>query len=309
MRVKLKRIVLILLAGLVFIAGMGAFLFFRFARPVGSGAAGPAITRESFSQPWTGRPVLVVGLGDSVTAGFGARKGYSYFDRLTKNPADEFPEMTGICLASVFPRFQFTNLAVSGSTSSEVPLRQLTALPTNSPDVFGIVTMTTGGNDIIHNYGRTSPREEAMYGASMDEAKPWVEDFSRRLDSTLEQINSRFPGGCEIFLANIFDPTDGLGDAELAGLPAWKDSMQILDAYNAVIRHAADTHPNVRVVDIHAAFLGHGIHCTQFWRAHFDWRDPHYWFYVNLEDPNERGYDVIRRLFLIEIEKAKSRLN
>jgi hypothetical protein len=99
--------------------------------------------------------------------------------------------------------------------------------------------MTTGGNDIIHNYGRTPPREEAMFGASMDEAKPWVENFGRRLDSTLEQINSRFPGGCEIFLANIFDPTDGFGDAQHTGLPAWRDSMQILDAYNAVIRHAA----------------------------------------------------------------------
>lgn len=309
MQVRFKRIVLVLLTGLVLIAGTGAFLFFRFARPVGSGAAGPAIVRESFSHPWTSRRVLLVGLGDSVTAGFGARKGYSYFDRLAKNPAGEFPEMTGICLASVFPKFQFTNLAVSGSTSSEVALRQLTALPTNAPDVFGIVAMTTGGNDIIHNYGRTSPREEAMYGASTDEASLWVEKFGRRLDSTLEQINSRFPGGCEIFLANIFDPTDGLGDAERAGLPPWKDSMQILDAYNAVIRRAAESHSNVHVVDIHSAFLGHGIHCTQFWRAHFDWRDPHYWFYVNLEDPNERGYDVIRRLFLIEIEKAKSQFN
>jgi lysophospholipase L1-like esterase len=252
---------------------------------------------------------LFVGLGDSVTAGFGARKGYSYFDRLAKNPVDEFPEMNGICLASVFPKFQFTNLAVSGSTSSEVLSRQLNSLTTNAPDVLGIVVMTTGGNDIIHNYGHTPPREEAMYGASLDEAKPWVENFRRRLDSMLEQINSRFPGGCEIFLANVFDPTDGLGDADRAGLPTWKDSMQILDACNAVIRHAADMHPNVHIVDIHAAFLGHGIHCTQFWHAHFDWHDPHYWYFTNLEDPNERGYDVIRRLFLIEIEKAKSWLN
>ena len=167
--------------------------------------------------------------------------------------------------------------------------------------------MTTGGNDIIHNYGRTPPREEAMYGATFEEAKPWVDNFERRLESTLAQIKSRFPGGCEIFLANIFDPTDGLGDAQRAGLPAWKDSMQILDAYNAVIRHAGETHKNVHVVDVHGAFLGHGIHCTQFWRGHFDWHDPHYWYFVNLEDPNERGYDVIRRLFLLEMAKNKDR--
>ena len=305
---KSRRIIFVLLAGLVLIGGTAASLFFGFARPAGSGPAGPPVNRESFSSPWTTRPILFVGLGDSVTAGFGARKGYSYFDRLAKNPADESPDMTGVCLASVFPNFQFTNLSVSGSTSSEVPQRQLNSLPTNPPSAFGIVVMTTGGNDIIHNYGRTPPREEAMYGATLDEAKPWVENFSRRLETTITQIESRFPGGCEIFLANIFDPTDGCGDAERAGLPAWKDSMAILDAYNAVIRHTAESHPQVHVVDIHQAFLGHGIHCTQFWRAHFDWHDPHYWYFFNLEDPNERGYDVIRRLFLIEMAKAKARI-
>jgi hypothetical protein len=309
MRTKTKRIIAIVLIGLLVIAGMGSWLLFEIARPFGSGPAGPVVGRDLFSSTWTSKPVLFIGLGDSVTAGFGASKGHSYFDRLAKNPADEFPEMNGICLASVFPKFRSTNLSVSGSTSSEVPSRQMNSLPTNAPDVFGIVVMTTGGNDLIHNYGRTPPREEAMYGASLDEAKPWIENFRQRLDSTLEQINSRFPGGCEIFLANIFDPTDGFGDAERAGLPKWKDSMQILDAYNAIIRHAADTYPNVHVVDVHAAFLGHGIHCTQFWQAHFDWRDPHYWYFTNLEDPNERGYDVIRRLFLLEIAKNKNRLN
>jgi lysophospholipase L1-like esterase len=305
---KSKRIIYVLLAGLVLILAVAAWLFFRFARPEGSGPAGPAVDRAAFSPVWTKRPILFVGLGDSVTAGFGARKGYSYFDRLEKNPADEFAELNGLCLASVFPNLQFTNLAVSGSTSSEVTQRQLGPLPTNSPGVFGIVVMTTGGNDLIHNYGRTTPREEAMYGASVEEAKPWVDNFSRRLNGTLTQIESRFPGGCEIFLANIFDPTDGGGDAETAGLPAWKDSVNILDAYNAAIRHAAENDHHVHVVDVHQAFLGHGIHCTQFWRDHFDWHDPHYWFFYNLEDPNERGYDVIRRLYLTEIAKTKEEI-
>lgn len=308
MSIGSRRILVVLLAGLVLIAGMAAALFFRFARPAGSGPAGPGIDHNSFSAPWTTRPVLLVGLGDSVTAGFGARKGYSYFDQVAKNPADEFAGMNGICLASVFANFHSTNLSVSGSTSSEVLQRQLNLLPTNAPDVFGLVVMTTGGNDVIHNYGRTPPREEAMYGATLDEAKPWVENFSRRLESTVTQIQSRFPGGCEIFLANIFDPTDGVGDAERAGLPAWKDSVSILDAYNSAIRHSAEVHPQVHVVDIHQAFLGHGIHCAQFWSAHFDWSDPHYWYFFNLEDPNERGYDVIRRLYLLEMEKVKDRI-
>jgi hypothetical protein len=31
---------------------------------------------------------------------------------------------------------------------------------------------------------------------------------------------------------------------------------------------------------------------------HYDRKDPHYWYFINLEDPNERGYDALRRLFL-----------
>ena len=168
MPLRTRRILYVLLAGLMLIGSTAAYLFFPLARPIGSGPAGPAVDHSSFSSPWTTRPVLFVGLGDSVTAGFGARKGYSYFDRLIKNPADEFSGMNGICLSTVFPKLQHTNRSVSGSTSSEVPQRQLNSLPTNVPDVFGIVVMTTGGNDIIHNYGHKPPREEAMYGASMD---------------------------------------------------------------------------------------------------------------------------------------------
>jgi lysophospholipase L1-like esterase len=128
---------------------------------------------------------LLVGLGDSVTAGFGARKGYSYFDRLAKNPADEFSELNGVSLPAVFPNFGSTNLAISGSTSSEVLTRQLSLLATNNSGVLGIVVMTTGGNDVIHNYGRTPPHEEAMYGATSEEAKPWVENFGRRLEEVI----------------------------------------------------------------------------------------------------------------------------
>jgi hypothetical protein len=34
----------------------------------------------------------------------------------------------------------------------------------------------------------------------------------------------------------------------------------------------------------------------------------HYWYATNLEDPNDRGYDAIRRLFLIEMAKEAGSL-
>lgn len=244
---------------------------------------------------------MLVGLGDSITAGFGARKGYSYFDRLIANPPDEFLEMDGICLSSVLPNLRATNLAVSGSTSAHLLEMQLGRLPMAESNLLGLVVITTGGNDLIHNYGKSPPNQVAMYGASIDQAKTWIENFEHRLDTIIQEINRRFPGGCHIFIADIYDPTDGVGNIGRVGLPPWPDGLTILAAYNQVIHRCAGAHANVHLVRLHEAFLGHGINCNQFWRRHYDRNDPHYWFGQNIEDPNERGYDAIRRLFLIEI--------
>jgi len=302
------RLRLILILAVVIICAAGTWRYFWQSRPVGGGPAGPSVPAGEFAHAWTERPVFLVGLGDSVTAGFGARKDYGYFDRLMTNPADEFPDMRGISLRVVMPGLRATNLAVSGSTSMEHIEKQLPRLPTADSNTLGIIVITTGGNDLIHNYGRTPPREQAMYGATWEQAEPWVKKFEARLESILTQINARFPGGCHIFLANIYDPTDGVGDIQRAGLPRWKDGLRILAAYNDVIRRGAERHDNVHLVDLHAAFLGHGIHCTQFWAKHYDSRDPYYWYHVNLEDPNERGHDAIRRLFLIEMTKVAPQL-
>ena len=163
--------------------------------PVGEGPAGPPVSREVFTDVWTNRPVLLVGLGDSVTAGFGARpSARSYFNRIFKNPDDEFTELKGICLSRVLPNLQAENLALSGSTSIENIDVILPKLDARDPDTFGVVVMTTGGNDIIHNYGRSPPREGAMYGATFESSKPWIEDFRGRLDSTIDRIEGKFPG-------------------------------------------------------------------------------------------------------------------
>ena len=308
MSVKSKRLIAILAVGIVLVGAALFYLFVRFVHPVGHGPAGPTVPRDQFSRPWTDRPVLLIGIGDSVTAGFGARKGYGYFDRLVKNPPDEFIDMNGICLSAVMPKLQFTNLAISGSTSLEHVERELPHLVTAGSNTFGIVVLTTGGNDLIHNYGRTPPREQAMYGASLEQAKPWIENFDRRLDLMINEITARFPGGCWIFLANIYDPTDGAGDIKHTVLPDWPDGLKILSDYNEIIRKCANTHTNVQLVNLHDAFLGHGIHCAQFWTKHYDLKDPHYWYFVNLEDPNERGYDAIRRLFLNEMATLSNQL-
>src|SRR5262245_50038050 len=86
--------------GLLVLLAAGYVHFYLYL-PMGSGPAGPAVAAESFESIWTQRPVLLVGIGDSVTAGLGSSPGKSYFSRLEKNPPDEFADMRGKSLSRV----------------------------------------------------------------------------------------------------------------------------------------------------------------------------------------------------------------
>lgn len=301
-RPRRKRLFAIVAGGLLLIGGALAYLELFHARPIGEGPAGPAVDRTPFTKPWSDRQVVLVGIGDSVTAGFGAsRVDRSYFNRLITNPPDEFADIEGACLSAVLPNLKSLNLAISGSTSLDHETVVRERLPVQDANVFGLVVISTGGNDLIHNYGRSAPREGAMYGATLVQADPWIANFAKRLDNILTMIDERFPGGCEIYLADIYDPTDGVGDAPSVFLPEWSWGLVIHALYNDTIHDVAERRKNVHIVPLYETFLGHGSHCRQFWRATYDSADPHYWYHTNIEDPNDRGYDAIRRIFLTAI--------
>lgn len=278
-------------------------------RPTGSGPAGPAVPIEPFQAIWTDKRVHLVGLGDSITAGLGASsQSRTFFNRLIQNPSDEFDDMKGRSLLSVLPNLTSKNLAVSGSNSRQNMEIIQERLAVQAEDLFGIVVLTTGGNDLIHSYGRSVPRECAMYGASLEQAKPWIASFRERLSAMLDLITQRFPGGCEIYLANIYDPTDGVGDSPSIYLPRWPDGLAIHAAYNDIILECAQAREHVHIVPIYEVFLGHGTHCRQFWRTTYQWQDPNHWFFTNVKDPNDRGYDAIRRTFLnVIVENTRLR--
>ncbi len=299
MKLSKKRLAAILLVGLVIVVAALFYTRYFLWRPIGSGPAGPDVASAPFAEIWTPRPVRLVGIGDSITAGLGADSpDRTFFNRLVQNPADEYADMQGKCLSAVLPNLETENLAISGSTSRD-HLRVIEDQLSQHPqEVFGLVVMTTGGNDLIHSYGRRPPQECAMYGATLDQAEPWIKAFQARLTTMLDKIEESFPGGCEIFIGDIYDPTDGVGDAPSIYLPHWPDGLAIHARYNEVIADCAASRPNVHVVPLHATFLGHGAHCRQFWRSTYDADDPNYWFYENVEDPNDRGYDAIRRVFL-----------
>lgn len=183
-----RRLYILLGSAALLLTGLG-FRQFWLARPVGAGPAGPPVSATLFAaQTWTERPVLLLGIGDSITAGFGAsRAELSYFQRLVTNPDDEFADMRGVSLSSVLPNLAAENVAVSGSTSLQ-HLQIIQDLPPQPDDCLGLVVMTTGGNDLIHWYGRSAPREGAMYGATWQQAQPWIESFERRLHTMIDLI-------------------------------------------------------------------------------------------------------------------------
>lgn len=294
-----RRLRWILLIGVLAIALAAGYVHYYLYLPVGDGPAGPAVPLEPFANVWTERPIVLIGLGDSVTAGLGSTRGHSYFERMVQNPADEFADMKGRALDVVLPNLTTRNLAVSGSNSAQHLEMIEQRLDRQDDDAFGLVVMTSGGNDLIHWYGRTPPVENAMYGATLAQAEPWIANYETRLDQMFSAISSRFPGGCLILVADIYDPSDGRGDPQSAGLPRWRDCLAIHQRYNEALKRAASRHPDVYVVPVHAEFLGHGIHCRKFWLSTYRAHDPHYWYAPNIEDPNDRGYDAIRRAFLL----------
>jgi lysophospholipase L1-like esterase len=293
----------------VVLVGAWYFLRGRFEHTMGSGPAGPVVALDSFRRAWFTNQFVLIGLGDSVTAGFGATAGHGYFELLVQNDDEQRPDMQGRDLQHVLSNLRIRNLAVSYTTSAEHLTDQLPHVGAYPADVRGIVLITTGGNDLIHDYGRTPPRDGAAYGCTYAQALQWKETLRARLKALLEGTMKAFPGGCEIFLANLYDPTDGVGDIQHANLllPAWPDGLRVLALWNDVIAETCRDYPNVHLVDFHSEFLGHGIHCADRRSRYYHRDDPHYWYYENLEDPNDRGYDAIRRLFLIEMQKVFNR--
>jgi len=296
----------ILVLGLLLILSVSGYIGWRLylavrVLPMGDGPAGPVIGLGAFKDTWSDEKVVLIGIGDSITWGLGAEKKHTYFELLQNNDDEQYPDMAGRDLNSVFTRMEAHNYAKSSTVSQthvERQLKQMEKYPTN---VKGIVVITSGGNDLIHDYGKSAPRDGAMYGCSYAQGVEWTRNLKERIRALLEGIMERFPGGCEIFLANIYDPTDGVSDPYIVGLPRWGNAVKVVGLANDKIAELCEDYDNVHLVDIHSAFLGHGIHCTEFWRQHYHRDDPHYWYYYNLEDPNRRGFDAIRRLFLREI--------
>ena len=275
----------------------------------------PGPTQNATPTPAPQLKLHVAGFGDSVTDGYCSSSGKDYVSLLVTNDDAAYPGWAGKDLSSHFASVSLTNASISGSTSCDYSPEALRSyiqnyLATNTFDADKtVVVITLGGNDLIEPYGCSASADCAAFCSSLSEATPWASAYKARMTSFIQVFYQEIPGDVEVFLANIYDPTDGIGDIENAvissggssySLPAWPDGLQVHGMYNDMVADIATT-TGAHLVDMHAAMLGHGIHFDDPTNPYYDSTDPSYWYCANLEDPNDAGYHAIRGAFYSEL--------
>ncbi|MHA1580529.1 MAG: SGNH/GDSL hydrolase family protein [Candidatus Freyarchaeota archaeon] len=227
-----------------------------------------------------------VALGDSMLIDYYAGgPGWGAASLLYKNLDDVYPDWKGKDLSTLYPGIKFHNLTSDGATTSTVLNWQLPRVPTgeNQPT---IVVITVGGNDLLHNYG--VPEEKGV-------------ELSYEMKRNLLKIISylqdpeRFPKPAKIYIGNIYDPSDGMGNLEEEGYSPWPDGLKVLDNWNRRIQEVAKE-KGLTLVDIHRHFLGHGVNYDDPSGRYYDPENNTPWLRLVIE-PNALGAHEIRKLF------------
>src|SRR5262249_38900038 len=126
-----------------------------------------------------------------------------------------------------------------------------------------------------------------------------IADVTDNLAATYDffQDASRFPDGVFIYLANVYEPSDGVGQAAecFYGLDL-SQVLTSLDEVNAATRAQAEER-RTAWIDMHGHFLGHGFNGDDPANPYYQADDPSLWFYDDCIHPNDRGHHEIRRLF------------
>ncbi len=226
---------------------------------------------------------LYLGLGDTLSVDqYAGGSGCGACSLLARNRDDAYPDFAGRDLTSRFPDISLAPLARDGATTRGVLEEQVFRLPN---DLGGrtVVTFTAGANDLLLTL--------QLRGTLLDEDG---EAVVRRLRSTLASIHNRFKEPL-VLLATVVDPTDGVGDLLAPGQPLNR-GLDVLGRVNDGIRQIVAESEGTELVDLHAAFLGHGSHARDPANPHHHPDDPTEWL-GDLVTPNGRGAAAIRRLW------------
>ncbi len=242
-------------------------------------------------------PQRILFLGDSITASGGS---LSYRPLLLENRDDVWPEYAGLDLATLYPDMtEAVNVASGGSTTSRLVEQQLPQLD----EIFGgpvagetMTVLTIGGNDMQLALASVLADQYELAELRVDTL---LDNMELMFDHLLDA--ERFGDGNRVYLANVYDPSDGQGVTEgcFGGFDL-SVVLPLLDEANEGILALAEER-GVAMVDMRYHFAGHGYgHDPD--EPPPDPDDPDVWFEPDCIHPNDRGHHEIRRLFYAAIE-------
>jgi len=227
--------------------------------------------------------IVYAALGDSMSIDdYAGGPGRGAASLLWRNRDHDFPAWAGRDLTTHDPTAHLALLASDGATSTTVVREQLGRLRRlGIPPTMATVTM--GGNDLLLAYGDTTAARQAI-GTVVDNGR-----------LVLAGLRALMGPQAPIVVATVYDPSDGSGDADRLGLPAWPQALELLAELNRSLGALAAEH-GALVADVHARFLGHGLAAGD--PAQPAARPPHrgLW-YCGLIEPNAWGASEIRAAF------------
>jgi lysophospholipase L1-like esterase len=191
---------------------------------------------------------------------------------LYRNRDDLYVDFAGRDLATAFPGIEALNLCEDGATAGTVRSGQLPNLAAD--DAPTLVTVTAGGNDLLELIGVPATRGGTAVRAAL-----------RVLAETVGGVRRRVPRSV-VLLSTVYDPTDGTG--HLDRLPVTVQEYGWLAAFNDGVRDLCDGR-GVRLVDVHASFLGHGASARP---------DQRWYWPTSIIEPGTRAASELRRLWL-----------
>jgi lysophospholipase L1-like esterase len=236
-------------------------------------------------------PARLIYLGDSITDGSGASNGNLQYTALLQDNAPKWSGFDEVDLSSTYPDgLDVIDVARGGATTSTMYSQQLSALENQlSFPASGetIVVFTIGGNDL---QAALNPLANAaqIVNDTIDNMRDIIDWF---------QDPSRFPDGVFIYATNVYEPSDGTGQADECFFGYdFESRMPELERYNEEFG-AMGEELGFAAIDLRGQFLGHGWNFDEDGIDAYDTEDPSRWMEDDCIHPNDRGHHEVRRLF------------
>lgn len=237
-------------------------------------------------------PARVVFLGDSITAGYGASKQKLSYPRLLKeNDDDTWPDAADLDFPGLYGADpEIVDVSQPGATTGSMVGQQLPDVTSSLGDTVSgttVVIVTIVGNDVQGILLTPDQADETIVSIT--------DNLAEFYDYFADPV--RFPDGSFVYLANVYEPSDGVGQADecFYGLDL-SSALDTLDQVNAATLAQAQER-GVAWIDMHGHFLGHGYHASESDNPYYEADDPSLWFADDCIHPNDRGHHEIRRLF------------